>query len=163
MGLELIELERAPRGLMRVYIDRPQGKGAVNVEDCSMVSNHLSHLLTVENVAYERLEVSSPGLDRVLKTAADFTRFANLPVKVRLNTIVDNRKRFEGAATAVVGAMVTFALSSDEATEKSAKQKKSNAKRRASDEDKGAAKAQASPTITVSLDQIEKARLIPQI
>ncbi|NJR71741.1 MAG: ribosome maturation factor RimP [Gammaproteobacteria bacterium] len=110
LGLELVELERAPRGLLRVYIDRVAGKGMVTVEDCSVVSHHLSHLFTVENVDYERLEVSSPGLDRVLKSAADYVRFMSLPVKVRLNTTVDTRKRFEGVVVAVDGSRITFEL-----------------------------------------------------
>jgi ribosome maturation factor RimP len=160
LGLELVEVERAPRGLLRVYIDRPNNKGAVTVEDCSLVSNHLSHLFTVENVAYERLEVSSPGLDRVLKTSADFVRYANLPVKVRLNTTVDNRKRFEGVAISVEGNQVTFTLAddADSSSTKTAK-KRSNAKSRGQD----ASAAASAKSIVVALEQIEKARLIPQI
>src|SRR5688500_19308526 len=65
LGYELVDLERSPRGkLLRVFIDKPDG---VSVDDCVTVSNHLSRLLAVENVDYDRLEVSSPGLDRPLK------------------------------------------------------------------------------------------------
>ena len=71
MGFELVDLEMSPRGrLVRVFIDKPavgtEGAG-VTVEDCARVSNHLTHLFTVENIDYDRLEVSSPGLDRPLK------------------------------------------------------------------------------------------------
>ena len=65
MGYELVDWESAARGgLVRVFIDKPAG---IDVEDCARVSNHLTHLFAVEQVAYERLEVSSPGLDRPLK------------------------------------------------------------------------------------------------
>ena len=74
MGYELVELERAPAGLLRVYIDQPET--GIVIEDCEKVSRQLTHVLTVENVDYERLEVSSPGLDRPLKKLADFVRFA---------------------------------------------------------------------------------------
>lgn len=165
LGLELVELERAPRGLLRVYIDRAVGNGLVTVEDCSVVSHHLSHLFTVENVDYERLEVSSPGLDRVLKSAADFVRFQSLPVKVRLNTAVDARKRFEGIVIAVDQSRITFLLH-DESSDVAAKVKRAPSKKRSNAKVKSGTKmveAIAPKTITVELGQIEKARLVPQI
>ena len=61
------------RGLLRVFIDKPDG---ISVDDCQVVSNQLTRLFMVENVDYDRLEVSSPGLDRPLKKEADFVRFA---------------------------------------------------------------------------------------
>jgi ribosome maturation factor RimP len=65
LGYELVDLERSAKGrLMRVFIDKANG---VNLDDCAAVSQHLSHVLTVENVDYDRLEVSSPGLDRPLR------------------------------------------------------------------------------------------------
>ena len=70
MGYELVDWEMSPKGrLVRVFIDKP--RRASDVEDCARVSNHLTHLFTVENVDYDRLEVSSPGLDRPLKKLAD--------------------------------------------------------------------------------------------
>lgn len=68
-GYDLVDFERADRGLFRVYIDflpADAEKGNITVEDCEKVSHQLSHVLTVENMNYERLEVSSPGLDRPL-------------------------------------------------------------------------------------------------
>ncbi len=165
LGLELVEIERAPRGLLRIYIDRVAGKGLVTVEDCSVVSHHLSHLFTVENVEYERLEVSSPGLDRVLKSVSDFMRFQQLPVKVRLNTAVDARKRFDGVVDSVDGSRITFILN-DESADAAAKQKRAPSKKRSNAKVKSTAKTVevvAPKTITVELGQIEKARLIPQI
>src|SRR5207253_5111205 len=82
LGYELVDWDHSPRsGLVRVFIDKPQG---VDVEDCARVSTHLTHLFAVENILYERLEVSSPGLDRALKKAADFARFAGEEVKLTL-------------------------------------------------------------------------------
>ena len=94
LGYELVDWERAPRsGLVRVFIDKP---GGVDVEDCARVSNHLTRLFAVENVGYERLEVSSPGLDRPLKRLEDYARFAGQKASVRLKLPVDGRRRYEG-------------------------------------------------------------------
>jgi ribosome maturation factor RimP len=93
LGYELVAWERAGRGLLRIFIDKPEG---IKVEDCVTVSNHLTRLFTVENVAYDRLEVSSPGLDRPLTKPADFTRFAGQMVNVKLRVPMENRKKFSG-------------------------------------------------------------------
>jgi ribosome maturation factor RimP len=94
LGYELVDLERSPRGkLLRVFIDKPDG---VSVDDCVTVSNHLSRLLAVENVDYDRLEVSSPGLDRPLKKSADFIRFAGESVKLRLRVALQGQRNFVG-------------------------------------------------------------------
>ncbi len=101
MGYELVDWEAPARGgLVRVFIDKPHG---IDVEDCARVSNHLTHLFAVENVAYERLEVSSPGLDRPLKKAADFSRFAGEEVKVTLRESVDNARRIKGVLRGIEG------------------------------------------------------------
>ena len=90
MGYELVDWESAARGgLVRVF------------EDCARVSNHLTHLFAAEQVAYERLEVSSPGLDRPLKKSADFVRFAGEQVKLTLRESVDNAKRVKGVLRGV--------------------------------------------------------------
>jgi ribosome maturation factor RimP len=94
LGYELVEVEASAKGrLVRVFIDKPNG---VDVEDCARVSDHLSRLFTVENVDYERLEVSSPGLDRPLRKAEDFERFAGQEAQIRLRAPVDNRRNFTG-------------------------------------------------------------------
>ena len=73
MGYELVDWETSPGGrLVRVFIDKA---GGVDVEDCAKLSQHLTRLFAVEGIDYERLEVSSPGLDRPLKKAADYERF----------------------------------------------------------------------------------------
>ncbi|MEQ1592189.1 MAG: ribosome maturation factor RimP [Thiobacillaceae bacterium] len=93
LGYELVMLERAGRGLMRIYIDKP---GGIMIEDCVNVSNHLSQLFTVENIDYDRLEVSSPGLDRPLTRAQDYVRFAGEVVALKLRVPMEKRKRMTG-------------------------------------------------------------------
>ena len=94
MGYEMVDVETSPGGrLVRVYIDKADG---IDVEDCARVSDHLTRLLTVENVDYERLEVSSPGLDRPLRKAADFERFSGQEAQIRLKVLADNRRNFTG-------------------------------------------------------------------
>ncbi|MBK9160197.1 MAG: ribosome maturation factor RimP [Nitrosomonadales bacterium] len=98
LGYELVDLERSGRGLLRVFIDRPEG---ISVDDCQVVSNQLTRLFTVENVDYDRLEVSSPGLDRALKKEADFVRFAGEKVLLKLRMPLAGRKNFTGIIGAV--------------------------------------------------------------
>jgi len=93
MDVELVDVERAPGGLLRVTIDRPEG---VRIEDCERVSKHLSRVFEVEDIDYRRLEVGSPGVDRPLKRPEDFLRFAGERVEVRLRQAVDNCKVFTG-------------------------------------------------------------------
>jgi ribosome maturation factor RimP len=101
MGYELVDWESAARGgLVRVLIDKPAG---IDVEDCARVSNHLTHLFAVEQVPYERLEVSSPGLDRPLRKLGDFVRFAGEEVKLTLRVSIDNAKRIKGVLRGVEG------------------------------------------------------------
>lgn len=101
-GYDLVDLERAPGGILRVYIDflpEEAARGSITVDDCEKVSRQLSHVLVVEDVDYDRLEVSSPGLDRPLKRMQDFVRFAGMEAHVRLRkpvTGMGNRKVFQG-------------------------------------------------------------------
>lgn len=103
LGYELVDFERAERGLLRVYIDFTAEdaieRGTITVEDCATVSHQLSHVLMVEEVNYERLEISSPGLDRPLKKQADYQRFAGLEAIIKLRLPMPgtpNRKTFQG-------------------------------------------------------------------
>ena len=93
LGFELVDLEISNRGkLLRVFIDKLNPvdiKDSVNIDDCSLVSNQLGNLLAVENdIDYDRLEVSSPGMDRVLKTEANFMRFVGERATVKLRVAV---------------------------------------------------------------------------
>ena len=93
LGYELVDFERSGRGLLRVFIDKPEG---ILVDDCQTVSHQLTRLFLVENVAYDRLEVSSPGLDRPLKKEADFVRFAGQKAQLKLRMPLAGRKNFVG-------------------------------------------------------------------
>ncbi len=108
LGYELVEIERSPGGLLRITIDHPWEPGAerfVNVEDCEKVTRQLQFTLEVEAVEYQRLEVSSPGIDRPLRHVADFERFAGQLVDVTLKAplgaaaagqVHASRKKFRG-------------------------------------------------------------------
>ena len=93
LGYELVDIESSRSGLLRIFIDSPRG---ITVEDCARVSHHLTRALAVEGIDYERLEVSSPGLDRPLKRIADYERFTGREASVKLKLPRDGRRRFEG-------------------------------------------------------------------
>ncbi len=122
LGYELIEIERLAGGLLRVTIDwpwvAPQADAPatehrpVTVEDCETVTRQLLFALEVDSVEYSRLEVSSPGIDRLLRDARDFERFLGSEVDVTLKLAVGaaamgqvnaNRKKFRGTLERVAG------------------------------------------------------------
>ncbi len=142
LGYELVDVERGERGILRVYIDFPadvvEEKGPITVEDCATVSHQLTHVFTVENVDYERLEVSSPGLDRPVRTLADFARFAGHECTVKLRAAMSgsaNRKTFTGILRGVEGDKVGLEF----------------------DNKDGAA------LLEFTLAELDKARLVPQV
>ena len=99
LGYELVDWERSGRDvLLRIFVDKP---GGVGVDDCARISHHLSRLLAVEGVNYNRLEVSSPGLDRVLHKEQDFVRFAGEKARVKLRVALDGQRNFTGILRAV--------------------------------------------------------------
>lgn len=100
LGYEMVDLEISNRGkLLRLFIDKPDG---INIDDCSLVSNHVSRLLAVEmDFDYDRLEVSSPGLDRPLKKVSDFHRFSGETVALKLRVPLQGRKKFDGVLQGV--------------------------------------------------------------
>jgi ribosome maturation factor RimP len=101
LGYELVDLEMSNHGkLLRVFIDKT---GGINVGDCSLVSNHLIRLFAVENLVYDRLEVSSPGLDRVLKKQADFERFAGEKAQIKVRLPVSGQRNFVGVLRGING------------------------------------------------------------
>jgi len=110
LGYELVSVELSNRGrMLRIFIDKqavgPQdaGAGGITVDDCARVSNQLARVLEVENIDYDRLEVSSPGLDRPLKKEADFARFAGEQARLTLRVPVEGRRNFTGVMRAVAG------------------------------------------------------------
>jgi len=95
MGFELVDARASGGGrLLAIFIDRP---GGITVDDCAEVSRQLARVFAVEGIDYDRLEVSSPGLDRPLRKAADFERFAGSKVDVKMRTPdASGRRRFTG-------------------------------------------------------------------
>jgi len=108
LGYELVDIERSAGGLLRITIDlpwEPAHEQFINVEDCEKVTRQLQFALEVEGAEYKRLEVSSPGLDRPLRTEKDFERFAgevvDITLKAPMGALADgqvaaNRKKFRG-------------------------------------------------------------------
>lgn len=109
LGYDLVDIEREGRGLLRVTIDRvpgrvyPGGGEFVTVDDCEAVTRQLQYVLEVEGCDYARLEVSSPGLDRPLKRAADYERFAGAEVDVTLREPLEGRRKYRGTLLAADG------------------------------------------------------------
>ena len=131
MGYELVELQAANKGrMLRLFIDKP---GGIGVEDCAAVSRQLSRVLEVEGVDYERLEVSSPGLDRPLRKAADFARFAGHRADVRMRTPdATGRRRFVGVLRGAAEGAVEVEL-------------------------------EGHTTVRLALEDLERARLVPEL
>jgi ribosome maturation factor RimP len=103
LGYELVECERSAGGLLCVFLDRvpghsyPSGPGEfINVDDCELVTRQLKLVLEVEGLDYNRLEVSSPGLDRPLRRDADYQRFVGQQIEVTLKQIHAGRKKYQG-------------------------------------------------------------------
>ena len=98
LGFELVEFEASPRArLLRVFIDKPEGaKSGIQVDDCALVSSQLSRAFLVENVDYDRLEVSPPGMDRALVRPADYRRFAGADIQIKLRIPVGTQRNFSG-------------------------------------------------------------------
>ncbi len=114
LGYELVDIELSPRGrTIRVFIDLPDKENGVDVDDCARVSNQLSRLLDVENVDYDRLEISSPGLDRVVKKPEDFQRFAGRDIQIKLRIPQGGRRNFQGELTGLADGKVGLRLETD--------------------------------------------------
>src|SRR4051812_38861557 len=109
MGYELVDLQAANGGrFLRLFIDKPNG---IDVEDCAAVSRQLSRVFEVEGVEYDRLEVSSPGLDRPLRKQADFARFAGQKADVRMRRAdASGRRRFVGVLRGTEAGSVVLEL-----------------------------------------------------
>lgn len=142
LGYELVDVERSAGGLLRVFIDRVPGRAyptgeseAVTVDDCERVTRQLQYALQVDDVDYARLEVSSPGLDRPLRRAADYERFAGATVELSLKEPLAGRKNFRGRLVAA-----------------------EHGWRLELEGDRGAAAGQA---LDFAIDEVREARLVP--
>jgi ribosome maturation factor RimP len=98
LGYELVAWERLGRGSLRIFVDKQDG---IDVDDCARVSQQLSRVFEVEGVSYDRLEVSSPGLDRVLRKETDYVRFAGEKARLKLRLALDGQRNFVGTLRAV--------------------------------------------------------------
>ena len=94
LGYELVEASRDARGVLRVTIDAPDGVGS---EDCEQVNVHLGYFLPVEGIDYDRLEVSSPGADRLLTKPSHFERFVGRKARIQVLAPIDGQRNFTGA------------------------------------------------------------------
>ena len=172
MGYEMVDAEKSAGGLLRVYIDhrvdhadaaQVAGQVAITVDDCEKVTRQLQHVLEVEGCAYERLEVSSPGLDRPLRKAADYVRFAGEQVEVTLKEPFKGRKKYRGELRALEGeGAFRLVLPSERAPAKPGA--KVSAKRAAAPVNADAAGApDAEKALDFSLDEVREARLVPVV
>jgi ribosome maturation factor RimP len=95
LGYELVDLEIVNRGeLLRIFIDKPS---SITIDDCVDVTNQLKHILTVEeDISFDRLEVSSPGTNRVIKKLKDFERFKGEKIKIKTRSPIEERRNFVG-------------------------------------------------------------------
>ncbi len=163
LGYDLVDVERSSGGLLRVTIDRvpshlyPTGESAVVIiDDCEAVTRQLQFSLEVDGIDYRRLEVSSPGLDRPLKRAADYARFVGEAVDVMLRTPLRGRKRFRGVLAARDDGW-RLVLDNDLGSPRDTRVRLS----------KKAAAAKADPanvqTLDFVLDEVREARLVPVV
>ena len=95
MGYELVDFEIINRGeLLRIFIDKP---GSITIDDCVAVTNQLKHIFTVEEeIIFDRLEVSSPGINRAVKKLQDFERFKGEKIKIKTRSPIKEIKNFTG-------------------------------------------------------------------
>ncbi|MEO8526481.1 MAG: ribosome maturation factor RimP [Caldimonas sp.] len=168
LGYDLVEVERAPGGLLRVTIDHPAAVGVerfINVDDCEKVTRQLQHVLEVEGTAYERLEVSSPGLDRPLKSAADFARFSGEQVEVTLKVPFKGRKRFRGEllANGADWRIVLADTAAKAAAKKHAASRSAQARAAAAGVVTEEGGGDEVKVLDFSMDEVREARLVPVI
>jgi len=108
LGYDLVEIERSAGGLLRITIDWPWQEGSepsITLEDCEKVNRQLQFSLEVDGVEYNRLEISSPGIDRPLRNDTDFKRFVGQLIDITLKEPIGDaaagwvnatRKKFRG-------------------------------------------------------------------
>ena len=165
LGFDVVDVERAAGGLLRVTIDRLPGQTYstgpgefVVVEDCEIVTRQLQFLLEVEAVDYARLEVSSPGLDRPLKKLADWQRFVGVGIEITLREPFQNRKKWRGELAAGVDDQSwRLILPADKPLSRTASKRLAKQGAAAADD------ASAQKTLDFLLDEVREARLVPVV
>lgn len=111
LGYELVDVEITPAKEIRVFIDKADG---LNIDDCEKVSDHLSKLFLVEEIDYNRLEVSSPGVERPLKKIEDFVRFSGQIAKLKLRELINEQKVFQGKIVEVKDNLIKLEIENGE-------------------------------------------------
>ncbi len=165
LGYELVDLERAGHGLLRVTLDLAAadgagGAGRIGIDDCERVSRQLTHLFAVEGIDYDRLEVSSPGMDRPLRGARDFMRFAGAMVKVQLYSPIDGRRRLRGRLLGLVSEPAAAQGASDRVRMTLVPEPPPPGPR--GKRGSRARKVEVGETLEFALAEVEKARLAPE-
>ena len=155
LGYELVELERFGHGLLRVTLDTPQ-PGGIGLDDCEKVSRQLTHLFAVEHVEYDRLEVSSPGLDRPLHGLRDFERFVGAEVAVQLLMPHQGRRKLRGTVLATGGEPGAEWVQLRESPPQPAPGKAHGARSMW-------VAVPEMPVFELALAEVDKARLVPQV
>ena len=112
LGYELVDFETVNGGqILRIFIDKGD---LIDIDDCTKVSNHVNNVLSVEtDYDYERLEVSSPGLDRVIKKLNDFDRFKGEKIKIKTRFAIENRKNFKGTLSGTKGESIIIEIDNE--------------------------------------------------
>ncbi|HWH74844.1 MAG TPA: ribosome maturation factor RimP [Methylibium sp.] len=162
LGYELVECERGSQGLLRVTIDLLPGAAgaAVTVDDCEKVTRQLQYVLEVEGCDYKRLEVSSPGLDRPLKTAAHYARFAGERVEITLKLPFQGRKKYAGLLMPGEGEGGAWALQLVAPEPMPGSKAARAAKKRVQP---AAAESAPVQVLNFTLDEVREARLVPVV
>lgn len=162
LGYELVECERGSQGLLRVAIDQLPGAAGgefITVDDCEKVTRQLQLVLEVEGCDYKRLEVSSPGLDRPLKTAAHYARFLGERIELTLKLPFQGRKKYAGllmAGEAEGGWALQLVAPEAPAGSKAARAAKKRVTPAAADEP-------PAQVLSFTLDEVREARLVPVV
>lgn len=161
LGYELVECERGSQGLLRVMIDQlPGGVGEfITVDDCEKVTRQLQYVLEVEGCDYKRLEVSSPGLDRPLKTAAHYARFEGERIELTLKLPFQGRKKYAGVLMAAEGEGAWALQLVDPSPAPGSKAARSAKKR----VQPAAVDAPPVQVLSFTLDEVREARLVPVV
>ena len=164
LGYELVDVERLGGGLLRVTLD---GRNGIGLEDCERVSRQLTHLFAVEGVDYQRLEVSSPGVDRPLKRVRDFARFVGAEINVQLHAPLAapaGRKRLRGRLLEIAGGAgserLRLELTPEEGAAGGSGGRKSPARARKARKD---VEAPPAPVVEFAFADVDKARLVPAL
>ena len=176
LGYDLVDAEKGAGGLLCVLIDHLPAASVdvtpqfITVDDCEKVTRQLQHVLEVEGCAYERLEVSSPGLDRPLKKAADYARFVGEQIELTLKLPFKGRKKYRGELLAqgelrVDATQWRLVLAPDAADAKPtrAQLRATRADAVAGGESEKTGEGKGEQALDFSLDEVREARLVPVV